>query len=55
MPDKIPKCPLMSSGSDVPIVCIQENCAWYLKSYKACSIFLLGYDCAMKIKSKQQK
>ena len=25
----IPLCPLMSVGSQVEIVCMQENCAWY--------------------------
>jgi len=55
MSDKIPRCPLMSAGSDIPVVCIQEDCAWYLKSYKACSIYLLGYDSAINIKNKQQK
>ena len=32
----IPLCPLMSVGSQVEIVCMQENCAWYLKNYKIC-------------------
>ena len=34
----IPLCPLMSVGSQVEIVCMQENCAWYLKNYKICSV-----------------
>ena len=38
----IPLCPLMSVGSQVEIVCMQENCAWYLKNYKICSNILLN-------------
>ena len=38
----IPLCPLMSVGSQVEIVCMQENCAWYLKNYKICSVYMLS-------------
>ena len=38
----IPLCPLMSVGSQVEIVCMQENCAWYLKNYKICSVYMMA-------------
>ena len=50
----IPLCPLMSVGSQVEIVCMQENCAWYLKNYKSCSIYVIAHDAALNIKAKQQ-
>ena len=34
MAGKIPICPLMSAGNEINIVCVQENCAWYMKNYK---------------------
>ncbi len=48
-------CPMLSTGKDVPQVCIEEKCAWYLKSYKACSSYVVAYNAAMDIKQKQQK
>lgn len=47
-------CPLMSAGRDITQVCVEENCAWYLKSYKACSAYILAYNAAVDIKKKQQ-
>jgi hypothetical protein len=49
----IPKCPLMSAGQTIAIVCEQENCAWYMKSYKTCAVYLLAHDAALSIKDKQ--
>ena len=51
----IPICPLMSAGNSIEIVCAQENCAWYIKSYKTCSIYLLGHNSVLEIKEKQKK
>ncbi len=50
---QIPYCPLMSAGNDLPVVCAQERCAWYVK--QSCSVYLLAYDAAMNIKEKQAK
>ena len=52
---KIPVCPLMSAGQQMAIICQQEDCAWYMKSYKACSIYLLAHDAALDIKQKQSE
>lgn len=49
----IPICPLMSAGNDIEIVCAQEKCAWYLKNYKTCSVYLMAHNAALEIKEKQ--
>lgn len=49
----IPKCPVMSAGNEIPIVCEQENCAWYMKNYKTCAVYILAHNAALDIKSKQ--
>jgi len=46
-------CPMMSAGKEVTQLCIEENCAWYLKNYKACSAYILAYNAALDIKKKQ--
>lgn len=46
-------CPLMSVGSQVEIVCMQENCAWYLKNYKLCSVYMLAYNSMLDVRAKQ--
>jgi len=48
-------CPLLSSGSENPHMCLEEDCAFYLKSYKACSMYVIAYDAALDIKEKQQQ
>lgn len=54
MSDKnIPYCPLMSAGNTVEVVCTQERCAWYLKNYKMCSVYILAHDAALDIAEKQ--
>jgi len=47
-------CPLMSNTNEKPTMCLEEDCAFYLKSYKACSVYVLAYDAALDIKNKQQ-
>jgi hypothetical protein len=51
--NKTPICPLMSAGKDVPIICSEENCAWYIKSYKTCAIYIMAHNAALDIKVKQ--
>jgi len=53
MASSIPKCPVMSAGQDITIVCVQENCAWYLKNYKTCAVYILAHNAALDIKKKQ--
>ena len=55
MSNRIPFCPLMSAGSNVQMVCAQERCAWYVKSYKTGSMYLLGHNAVLDIKEKQTK
>lgn len=50
-----PICPLLSSGKEVPQVCEEENCMWYMKPYKTCSVYILGHSAALDIKKKQQE
>lgn len=49
----IPICPLMSAGNSIEVICAQEKCAWYVKSYKTCSMYLLGHNAVLNIKEKQ--
>ncbi|MGN0005432.1 MAG: hypothetical protein ACI37Z_05620 [Candidatus Gastranaerophilaceae bacterium] len=49
----IPSCPLMSIAQPSEILCVQESCAWYVKSYKMCAVYLLGHNAALDIRSKQ--
>jgi hypothetical protein len=49
----IPKCPLISAGQDTVMVCQQEECAWYLKSYKTCAVYVIAHNAALDIKKKQ--
>lgn len=51
----IPYCPLMSAGKDVEVICAQERCAWYLKNYKMCSIYIVAHNAALEISEKQSK
>ncbi len=51
----IPLCPLMSVGSQVEIVCMQENCAWYMKNHKLCSVFVMAHNAMLDIQGKQLK
>ena len=55
MAPSIPICPLMSAGNEIGVVCAQENCAWYMKNYKTCSVYLLGHNAVLDIKKKQAK
>lgn len=56
MTDKnIPYCPLMSAGSTIEIVCTQDRCAWYLKNYKMCSVYVMAHNAALEVQAKQSK
>ena len=45
----------MSAGSEIPVLCSQDKCAWFMKSYKTCSVYILAHDSALSIKEKQAK
>lgn len=53
--DEIPVCPIISAGHEVPRLCQQESCAWYLKAYKTCSVYILAHNAAIDIKNKQSQ
>ncbi|MBR1753989.1 hypothetical protein IJ732_04055 [bacterium] len=56
MADKqIPICPLKSAGSEFDIICSQERCAWYIKPFKMCSVYMLGHKAAMDIQQIQER
>ena len=55
MSNSIPICPIMSAGNDIQIVCSQEKCAWYMKNYKTCSVYILAHNAVLDIKAKQPK
>jgi len=51
----IPLCPLSFAGQEIAHVCVEENCAWYLKSYKTCSVYVLAHNAALEIRKKQNE
>jgi hypothetical protein len=51
----IPFCPLMTAGNSFEKVCTQDMCAWYLKGYKVCSVYMLAHNAAMEVQAKQAK
>ena len=53
--NSIPVCPLMSAGNDIPIICVQDKCAWYLSNLKKCSMYVLGHNAMLDVKSKLEK
>ena len=50
----IPKCPLLSVGTGIDIVCTQAECAWYIPSVKKCSMYLMGYNALLDVNQKQR-
>ena len=50
--NQIPVCPLMSAGNEIPIICVQERCAWYLSNLKKCSMYIQGYKAMVDLKDK---
>ena len=53
MTSQIPICPLMSAGNDKDVICAQERCAWYMKSYKTCSVYMLAHNAGLDVRTKQ--
>lgn len=53
--NQIPICPLMSAGNDISLVCLQERCAWYMSNVNKCSVYMLGHNAMLNIKSKVKK
>ena len=53
MKNKIPVCPLLSIGSESPMVCIQEECAWYMANLKKCGAYLIAHTAMLEVTKKQ--
>jgi hypothetical protein len=48
-----PICPVISAGQEVPQICAEESCAWFMKGYKTCAVYILAHNAALEIKKKQ--
>ena len=46
-------CPLLSANCEYSKMCVQDRCAWYLKSARTCAIAVLGHESIMNIKTMQ--
>lgn len=44
-----PYCPLLSINKEVPVLCQEELCMWYVKQLKLCSITVLAYTNAINM------
>lgn len=54
MAPSIPICPLMSAGSEHSIVCVQEQCAWYMPGTKTCALYVMAHKAIVEIKANKQ-
>ena len=45
----------MSAGNSIEVVCTQERCAWYLRNYKMCSMYVMAHNAALDIAEKQKQ
>ena len=48
-------CPLLSANCEYNKMCVQDRCAWFIKSARTCSMAILGHESIMKIKAMQEK
>ena len=48
-------CPLLSANSEYNKMCVQERCAWYMKSTKTCAVSVMAHESIMRIKDLQAK
>ena len=48
-----PYCPLLSINKEVPVLCQEELCMWYVKQLKLCSITVLAYTNALNLQMPQ--
>lgn len=53
--NRLPVCPLMSAGNEIPVICVQDRCAWYLSNLKKCSMYVVGHNAMLDVKSKIEK
>ena len=52
MPE-VPYCPLLSINKDVPVLCQEELCMFYVKQLKLCSITVMAYAKALELQAPQ--
>lgn len=48
-----PYCPLLSINKEIPVLCQEELCMWYVKQLKLCSITVLAYTNALNLQLPQ--
>ena len=51
-------CPLLSANSEYNKMCVQDRCAWYMKSTRTCAVAVMAHESVLRIKdiqAKQQK
>ena len=48
-----PYCPLLSIGKEVPVLCQEELCMWYVKQLKLCSLTVMAYSGALNLQGPQ--
>ena len=48
-----PYCPLLSIGKEVPVLCQEELCMWYVKQLKLCSLTVMAYANALNLQVPQ--
>lgn len=53
MANEIPVCPLVSVGTGIDMVCMQNKCAWYVPSTKKCAVYLMAYNALLDANAKQ--
>ncbi len=46
-----PYCPLLSINKEVPALCQEELCMWYVKQLKLCSATVLAYTNALNLQT----
>ena len=46
-------CPLLSANSEYNKMCVQDRCAWYMKSTRTCAVAVLAHESVMRIKTLQ--
>ena len=46
-----PYCPLLSINKEVPVLCQEELCMWYVKQLKLCAITVQAYAQAINLQA----
>ncbi len=52
---RTPYCPLSMANPNGTLVCLQENCAWWVASTKTCVAYVIAHNNILDIKQKQGK